>query len=676
MEVLSYFTQNRTKMNRKSYFFNPLTVAAIVATLTGMAFLFSSYSSQPPTGKTGAPGESTCMDCHNMPSPDYAGHILIEGIPNPAYAGQTYNVTLRVVSTNVRPERAGFEVTALGSDNQQIGNLFVLDPAVTNYAQVNGREYIRHKTAPADFGNSDTVSWQMQWKAPDTSATAVFYAAAVLANGANGNQGDNVIQTSYQVAVVPPPPPSVVIDNVTSPTCHGMANGVLHASVQNPIFPVSYLWNTGDTIAWLYNISAGDYSVTVTFGDGSQDSASVTLTEPDSLTINLNASSSILPCGDSVLLTVDVTGGTPPYTFVLNTGDTTSIDSMYVYQPGYYCVAVYDANQCVANDCVGINNDPNGIYCNGITYDTIGCNTSGPVHLHAGAFSQNDSITYQWSGPNGFSSTDENPVYTEPGTYSLVATLSNGCSCASTVDVEVFDTLIIQLTEVYPATCIYTADGSIDGEVIKGEIGPFTVVPPIDGDNLPPGDYSVTVTNGVGCSTVVDFTIGSPDSVQVTVDTILPEVDSMANGAIEITTSGGTPPYNWIWLSPGGDTVATEDISGLSAGDYQLIVVDSAGCEFAFGPFTVSNIVATGEVRDAAAISLRPNPAGDKVMLRQDAPMHWDVAVYDMYNRLIYSFRLTDKQYRLDVRTWPVGIYRLVFRQGDRWVVRTLLVQH
>jgi hypothetical protein len=47
-------------------------------------------------------------------------------------------------------------------------------------------------------------------------------------------------------------------------------------------------------------------------------------------------------------------------------------------------------------------------------------------------------------------------------------------------------------------------------------------------------------------------------------------------GSIDLTVNGGDAPFQFVW-SPNSTTV-TEDVSGLTAGDYKVVVTDNAGC--------------------------------------------------------------------------------------------------
>jgi len=85
----------------------------------------------------------------------------------------------------------------------------------------------------------------------------------------------------------------------------------------------------------------------------------------------------------------------------------------------------------------------------------------------------------------------------------------------------------------------------------------------------------VSVTDSNGCNTDTTITVqNNPGTLSVDSVNITDDYCGDGNGAIDIVVSGGTPPYYFNWSN--GDT--TEDISGLSAGNYSVILSDTNNC--------------------------------------------------------------------------------------------------
>jgi hypothetical protein len=98
--------------------------------------------------------------------------------------------------------------------------------------------------------------------------------------------------------------------------------------------------------------------------------------------------------------------------------------------------------------------------------------------------------------------------------------------------------------------------------------------------SVAPDAYPVRVTDSNG-NTIIINSSGSLTSCIPCAFTLSatpsPATCSNANGSIDLTVTGGTEPYNYVW-SPGGAT--SQDIFGLTAGTYSVIVADNTGCHF------------------------------------------------------------------------------------------------
>jgi gliding motility-associated-like protein len=212
-----------------------------------------------------------------------------------------------------------------------------------------------------------------------------------------------------------------------------------------------------------------------------------------------------------------VSGGTTPYvaSWTGPNGFTSTDVDISGLEAGAYVLNIDDANGCnpqVFN--VTINEPPQilitpvsvsdfngyGVSCNGSSDGAIEVNVAGGTGL----------LSISWTGPNGFTSTDEDIINLEAGLYTL--TVSDGIGCAETYDVSLTEPmpLVIDFT-VTDANCPGDNAGAID-LTITGGVSPYTFLWD-DGDTgedrtgIPDGTYTVDVTDLNACTEQAVITV-------------------------------------------------------------------------------------------------------------------------------------------------------------------------
>jgi uncharacterized repeat protein (TIGR01451 family) len=138
--------------------------------------------------------------------------------------------------------------------------------------------------------------------------------------------------------------PNGITANVTTTdeTCI-QANGSAFVTVGGGVAPYSYLWSNGATTASNFNLSYGNYTVTITDANSCTKIVQGTVRRVDPMTLTFTET---LPnCSNTGgALAVNVAGGSTPYTFLWNTGQTTN--ALANLPSGFYGVRVQDANGC------------------------------------------------------------------------------------------------------------------------------------------------------------------------------------------------------------------------------------------------------------------------------------------------------------------------------------------
>lgn len=152
---------------------------------------YHSYPDNPPTGKTGAPGEGTCLDCHSGTNTSNSSSVTItfSGTNNTYEPGQTYTIT---VDVSAGVNRYGFQAIALNSSNGMAGSFTVTDGARTQIRTSGSKAYVSHKQGGTGATNQAT-SWSFDWTAPAAGTGDVTVYSSVLAANSNGTtSGDNL----------------------------------------------------------------------------------------------------------------------------------------------------------------------------------------------------------------------------------------------------------------------------------------------------------------------------------------------------------------------------------------------------------------------------------------------------------------------------------------------------
>ena len=131
-------------------------------------------------------------------------------------------------------------------------------------------------------------------------------------------------------------------------SCNGGSDGTVMANVSGGTAPYTYSWDNGQTTDSVYNLSAGDYNVTITDYNGCSSTITATIYEPVPLNLSvINLSNISCNGGSNGSAVVSASGGTAPYSYLWDNGQSNSYISSL--SAGDYNVMVTDANGCNTN---------------------------------------------------------------------------------------------------------------------------------------------------------------------------------------------------------------------------------------------------------------------------------------------------------------------------------------
>ena len=238
------------------------------------------FSSGPPAGYTGAPGEEpeACAECH-VPADAGTGHISITA-PQTYVPGQTYPITVTHTNADQTRLRWGFELTVLDTSDEKAGNLESIDgltQLLNNQGPGGARQYIEHTAAGTFVGQQNGASWTFNWTAPPTDVGPVtFYTAGNQANNDGNTSGDYVYKTFVASAPASSTPDFVL---TVTPSTRNIVPG---ASAQYSITAVPLAGFTGVVNLNATGLPAGATSsfnpATINITDAFSRTATLTIT--------------------------------------------------------------------------------------------------------------------------------------------------------------------------------------------------------------------------------------------------------------------------------------------------------------------------------------------------------------------------------------------------------------
>ena len=196
-----------------------------------------------------------------------------------------------------------------------------------------------------------------------------------------------------------------------------------------------------------------------------------------------------------------------------------------------------------------------------------------------------------------------------PGVYNIIVTDGNGCT--NNEDVEVLNAApIVAASVVTAASCNGLSDGIVDLSATGGT-GMFqhsddgnTFVEGAAFDGLSAGDYTFYVQDENGCISEVDASVTEPEPIEIS--GIVSEGEDTGNAVIDISVTGGTPGFSYVWTGPGVDGITTADLEGLSTGSYSVEVTDAADCSMSTSFNVVTSLY---ELEGGVEAKVYPNPS-------------------------------------------------------------------
>lgn len=419
--------------------------------------------------------------------------------------------------------------------------------------------------------------------------------------------------TSEATATINKPEALQLTLSGTNINCVDGTMGTATATVTGGTTPYTYIWNDANaqTTMTATDLAVGTYNVVVTDANGCTIMSSIAIQTAGDFEVEIIPTSLSCAGANDGQATANPTGGVASYTYLWNNGETTAtIENLSI---GTYTVTVTDANTCSVENSVTISQPaPLEVSVTATNGDCSNGNMGSATATPSGGTAP---YTYFWDLPTP--QTTATATGLNAGTYTVIVTDANSCVIAGNVTIEMSNDLNINITKT-DVSCVNGNDGTAQSSV-NGGTTPFTYAwsnnaTTADLMNLSAGTYTLTVTDGNGCSGTSSVTIASPDAIQITVN-ILDASCNGLGGRATASANGGTAPYTYQWDDPNLQNTAIA--SDLSPGDYSVVVTDANGCTNSTtitivlsGALNVDIIASSNSLCSGGSISLSTNPTG------------------------------------------------------------------
>lgn len=433
-------------------------------------------------------------------------------------------------------------------------------------------------SAPASCGASDgtatvsasggTGSLNYSWSpGGQTTSTATGLAGGnymVTITDVNGCTQTATVTVSSSVAG------TANITSGANVSCNGGNNGNATAAMAGGTSPFTYLWSNSQTTSAATGLSAGNYSVTITDANGCTATTTISITQPAALSASVTTTNSTCSAPNGTA-SVSAGGGTPAYIYLWAPGGQTTSTATGL-SGGTHSVTVTDANGCTFVISAVVNITGGGT-ASILSNTNVSCNGGNNGSATATITGGTPNYTYAWN--NG--QTTSVATGLSSGNYTVTVTDANGCASVTTVSISQPAALSSTPSQTN-VICNGGNSGSASVSVSGGT--PAYIYSWTNGQttssatNLSTGNYSVTVTDANGCTSVSAFTITQPTAVTAAASSTNVSCNGGSNGTASVVAAGGNPTYTYLW----SNSATTSQVTNLTSQIYSVTVTDASGC--------------------------------------------------------------------------------------------------
>ena len=353
-------------------------------------------------------------------------------------------------------------------------------------------------------------------------------------------------------------------------TCNGAGNGSVTVTITGGTSPFTFSWSSTATTQNINNLSAGNYSITVSDAGSCTASASASVTEPNVLGANAVATNVTCNGGADGSVALTVSGGTTGYTY--SWSNTSTTQNLSAVGNATYTVTVTDNHSCTVTTSAVVS-QPSAITIVATVTNlpcTGGANT-GAVNIAVTGGAA--GYTYLWSNQ----STTPNITGLNANTYAVTVTDASHCTASQTAIVSQSGNMALSIV-VTNVKCNGGSDGAIT-VTASGGTPAYNYAWSTGNNNQPQtgltaATYTVTVSDNGGCTLTNDINVSQPSAIAAVLTQTNVGCYGASTGATNLSVSGGTTPYTFSW----SNSATTQNLTSITASNYTVTVTDSNNC--------------------------------------------------------------------------------------------------
>lgn len=410
-----------------------------------------------------------------------------------------------------------------------------------------------------------------------TNLGAGTYTVSVLDAGNCSNTGSFTITQ----------PSVLTLNNVTTtpPSCVPGSDGTItvNASGGTP----NYTYSSGGAFQpsnVLTGLNIGTYTVTVKDIHACTSTTVVTLINPTAPAFNSLIPGSALCNGTSTgSLSVTINSGTNPMSYSLTPLGITNANGQFNNIPANtYTITVTDALNCVITTTANIL-QPSPVVWTSVASTNVVCNNTPTGTISVAASGGVGGMSYQ-AMPGNLTSSTGNFTSLVNATYTVTALDANNCSITTIINITQPSALFWNGLVASNATCYNLPTASIQAPAVGGSgLISYTLMPGSNTNttgsypSVMSGSYTVTATDGNGCTITTAFNLTQPASYpSISTTNTIPTCTPGNDAIITVTMSGGTPGY--LYSLNGLPNQTSNIFTGIGIATYSITVADMNGC--------------------------------------------------------------------------------------------------